>query len=306
MNKLDPRIHTDFMHLKSLQSKAKSIHFLGRQHSKSVLSGRHSSRIRGRGLSFEELRDYRAGDDVRTIDWRVTARTGKPHIRVYSEEKDKSALLIVDQRLSMYFGSKHNMKSVTASELATLIAYSLVAQGDRIGGVIFNDHTVTSLKPSKRPAAIEQFVSLLSEFNCQLNVNCKNTEAVMHLNTPLQAAQRLISHDQIVVVLSDFSEVDETTDQYLSQIANHNSVILCLITDSLTQSLPKNMRLNVSDGDSQMLLNTFNEKTHNALNAVFLDRVAQIKSWQNRPNITVIPFCASLDSFEQLKQALAR
>lgn len=304
MASLDPRIHTSFAHLKQLQGKAKSIRFLGRQQAKSILSGRHASRIRGRGLSFEELRDYRAGDDIRTIDWRVTARTGKPHIRVYTEEKDKAAILIVDQRLSMFFGSVHNMKSVTASEIASLIAYSLFAQGDRIGGVLFNDHTVANFKPSKQPASLEYFIKQISAFNCLLHVDQIYKNPAMHLNQPLKAANRLVSHDQLIFVISDFSEVDEQTHQYLAQMARHNTVILCLITDSLTQTLPKNVSINVSDGISQMQLNTHNKKVHRELISTFTKRVEQIKGWQSESNLTVIPFCASEDTFEQLKAAL--
>ena len=104
---VDPGVHTllDF-------------HFRPRQPVHSLLAGRHASRLRGRGLAFEELRPYLPGDDIRTMDWHVTARTGKPHVRVYTEEKDRPVLLVVDQRQNMFFGSKRAMKSVAAAEAA--------------------------------------------------------------------------------------------------------------------------------------------------------------------------------------------
>ena len=89
----------------------------------SVLSGRYASRLRGRGLNFEEIRRYLPGDDVRTMDWKVTARTRSPHVRVYTEEKDRAVLLIVDQRINMFFGTRDKLKSVTAAELAALGAW---------------------------------------------------------------------------------------------------------------------------------------------------------------------------------------
>ena len=100
----DTRIHVSLAHLRSLQGAAQGLNFLPRQPSASVLNGRHASRLRGRGLNFEEMRHYLPGDDIRSIDWKATARTGTPHVRVFTEERDRPALLVVDQRMSMFFG----------------------------------------------------------------------------------------------------------------------------------------------------------------------------------------------------------
>ena len=88
----------------------------------SILAGRHASRLRGRGLNFEEIRRYLPGDDTRNMDWKVTARMRKPHVRVYTEERDRPCLLVVDQRQSMFFGTRRCMKSVAAAEVAALAA----------------------------------------------------------------------------------------------------------------------------------------------------------------------------------------
>ena len=116
----DARIHVSLAHLRGLQGAARGLSFLPRQPSASVLNGRHASRLRGRGLNFEEMRDYLPGDDIRSIDWKATARTGSPHVRVFTEERDRPALLVVDQRMSMFYGSVLNMKSVTAAEAAAI------------------------------------------------------------------------------------------------------------------------------------------------------------------------------------------
>src|SRR5210317_2057994 len=126
---IDPRVHVDLAHLRSLKGEARAISFRPRQPSHSILNGQHASKIKGRGLNFEELRHYAMGDDVRTIDWKVTARAGAPYVRVYTEERDRQALLIVDQRMSMLFGSALNMKSVTAAEAAALAAFSVREKG---------------------------------------------------------------------------------------------------------------------------------------------------------------------------------
>lgn len=302
---VDKRIYSEFKQLKSLQSRARKLSFLPKQHSNSVLAGRHNSRIRGRGLSFEELRDYRVGDDIRSIDWRVTARTGKPHVRVYAEEKDRSALIIVDQRINMFFGSTLNMKSVTAAESAAICAYRILEQGDRVGGVIFNDKTVSSYKPSKKPQSLEQFINSLSEFNLALNCELITPAQPMRLNQPLEAATRLIRHDQMIIIISDFDQVDEATEQYLSQMAAHNDVILCLVTDSINQQLPTDLNLNVSDGQQQITLDTSNKTLHNKLQTTFTARTDKVKSWQQQLGITVIELDASKDTLNQFSSAFA-
>ena len=130
-----------------IQFKARNFSFLPQQPVTSILSGRYASRLRGRGLNFEELRRYLPGDDIRTMDWKVTARTRSPHVRVYTEEKDRAVLLIVDQRINMFFGTRNRLKSVTAAELAALGAWRAVDVGDRVGAVVFNDTGLVDIKP---------------------------------------------------------------------------------------------------------------------------------------------------------------
>ena len=117
--------YVDLDELIGFEQKGRKVSFLPRQAVHSLLSGRLASRMRGRGLNFEEIRDYRAGDDVRSIDWKVTARLQKPHVRVFNEERDRPALLVVDQRLSMFFGSRHAMKSVTTAQASAIAAWRI-------------------------------------------------------------------------------------------------------------------------------------------------------------------------------------
>ena len=113
----EPGVYVELDQLVRLQYRASGFSFLPRQPVHSLLAGRRGSRLRGRGLDFEEIRGYLPGDDIRTMDWRVTARTRKPHVRVYTEERDRPVLLVVDQRLGMFFGSRRAMKSVVAAVL---------------------------------------------------------------------------------------------------------------------------------------------------------------------------------------------
>src|ERR1700742_3614630 len=142
-----PGAYADLGALIRLRFQAHGFSLLPRQPVHSILAGRHASRLRGRGLNFEEIRRYLPGDDVRQIDWKVTMRTGKTHCRVYTEEKERSVLLVVDQRLSMFFGSVKNMKSLTAAEVTALAAWRVVAQKDRVGAIVFNDTKIAEVRP---------------------------------------------------------------------------------------------------------------------------------------------------------------
>src|ERR1700743_111771 len=130
-------IYITFDDLLGLKHRAKGFSFLPRQPVHSLLTGRHGSRLRGRGLTFEELRPYYEGDDVRAIDWASTARTGMPQLRVYTEERDRQVILLVDQRLGMFFGSRRAMKSVVAAEAAALAAWRAAPLGGRLRGAGF-------------------------------------------------------------------------------------------------------------------------------------------------------------------------
>ena len=153
-----PGVYVSLDDLLALEYRGRKVSFLPRQPVRSLLSGRFASRMRGRGLNFEEIRDYRPGDDVRSIDWKVTARLQKPHIRVFNEERDRQALLVVDQRLSMFFGSRRAMKSVAAAEAAAIGAWRVLGAGDRVGAIVFDDRELTEFRPRRSRSTVLQIL----------------------------------------------------------------------------------------------------------------------------------------------------
>src|SRR5215475_13905354 len=157
--------YTDLDALIALQFKAQGFTLKHNQPVHSLLFGRRASHVRGRGLDFEELRSYVSGDDVRSIDWRVTARAQKPYVRVYSEERDRPTMLVVDQRINMFFGSRVSMKSVVAAEIAALAAWRVFHQGDRIGAFIFNDDTTEQIRMRRSRATVLRILDRISYQN---------------------------------------------------------------------------------------------------------------------------------------------
>src|SRR5262249_6826541 len=213
----------------------------------SLLSGRFASRMRGRGLNFEEIRDYRAGDDVRLIDWKVTARLRKPHVRVFNEERDRQALMIVDQRLSMFFGSRLAMKSVTAAQAATIGAWRVLAVRDRVGALVVNDRDILEIGARRRPATLVQTLPADVAPNGELGVGRGLVSAPVMLNTALERAQRRALHDAAVIIISDFDGADDTTRKMVGAMTRHNNVVALLVHDPLQSDLPPSASMTVTD-----------------------------------------------------------
>ncbi|MDV7144968.1 DUF58 domain-containing protein [Tropicimonas sp. TH_r6] len=295
----DPRIYTDLAHLRRLAGPARALSFLPRQPARSALNGRHASRLRGRGLNFEELRNYQIGDDPRTIDWKVTARTGEPYVRVYTEERDRPALLLVDQRMSMFYGSVLNMKSVTAAEAAALAAFRIRAQGDRVGGIVFTDDSVAELRPKASDLALNRMLTALAEANCALHAE-RETKAALPLNRPLEAAVRIARTGSLILVFSDFAEVDDRTEKLIRQLAAHNDVILFPISDPSGLALPEKFRITASDGALQVELDATHGETMRKVEEVVSGRIARVLEWTRKYGVPVLPLSAGQETLPQL------
>lgn len=299
----DPRIHADLAHLRGLSRAARALSLLPRQPVRSALNGRHASRLRGRGLNFEELRNYQIGDDPRTIDWKVTARTGEPYVRVYTEERDRPALLVVDQRMSMFFGTEHNMKSVTAAEAATLAAFRIRAQGDRVGGIVFSDTAVAELRPKASGRALNRLISTIAEANCALNAGVE-VAGSMPLNRPLEAASRIATIGNMILVFSDFGEVDDHTEKLVRRMAQHNDVILFPVTDRAGPQTLDGMRMVVSDGRLQAELDMRDAGVSTGVEEVTATRVARAIGWTQKYGIPVLPLTSARDTLPQMRELL--
>ncbi|WP_237220183.1 DUF58 domain-containing protein [Salipiger sp. CCB-MM3] len=299
----DPRIHTDLAYLRSLEGPARGLSFLPRQPAQSVLNGRHASRLRGRGLNFEELRDYLPGDDIRAIDWKVTARTGTPHVRVMTEERDRPALLVVDQRMSMFFGTKRSMKSVTAAEAAAMTAFRILDQGDRVGGIVFGDELLAEIRPQRSRAALNRFLTALSDANALLHAEAPNVPP-LGLTQVLRAVARIASRNHLIVVLSDFDGIDAETDRIVSGLARHNDLILVPVTDPSAGELPKGMRLIVTDGELQAEIDTDAPGARHGLIEMSKGRLADVLDWQRRFGVAVLPLSAGEETLPQMRRLL--
>ena len=294
-------IHVSLEHLKNLQGAAAGLNFLPSQPSGSVLNGRHASRLRGRGLNFEEMRNYLPGDDIRAIDWKATARTGSPHVRVFTEERDRPALLVVDQRMSMFYGSRFNMKSVTAAEVAAIAAFRVLAAGDRVGGIVFNETERLEYVPRRSQKQLFSFLEGIVRLNGQLNADNPSNAAPGSLNDVLTSAARLATHDHLVLILSDFDGIDEHTEKHLTGIAAHNDLILGLVNDPSARTLSRQVKTILGDGQRQAEVDFSREEVVAAVREVSSGRLDRILEWQTRINLSVLPVSAGEETLGQLR-----
>jgi uncharacterized protein (DUF58 family) len=299
-----PGVYVDLDELIALEGRDRRVSFLPRQPVHSLLSGRFASRMRGRGLNFEEIRDYRPGDDVRSIDWKVTARLQKPHIRVFNEERDRQALLVIDQRLSMFFGSRLAMKSVTAAQAAAIGAWRVLGVGDRVGAIVFNDQDIVEIKARRSRATVLQILSAIVGQNQQLGVGRGLVSAPVMLNNALERAERRALHDATVIIVSDFDGADATTRKMVGAMTRHNDVVALLVHDPLQSDLPAAARMTVTDGELQIQLEVGRDSVRRSIEQATQDRLKGVFAWTRELGVPVLPLSAAEEVAPQLRRLL--
>jgi uncharacterized protein (DUF58 family) len=287
-----------------LQFKAQGFSFLPRQPLHSVLYGRHASRLRGRGLNFEELRQYLPGDDIRALDWRVMARTGKPHVRVYSEERDRSVWLLIDQRITMFFGSRARMKSVTAAEAAALAAWRVLAVGDRVGALVFDDADIREIRPQRSRSQVMRILATLLEKNHALSAGSGITAGPGMLDQALNRVSAHARHDALICVISDGSGAGSETRRLVTSLSEHNDVIIALVYDELERELPVSGRLLVSDGHGQLDFDSSGRRLQEDFRADFERRLQTLQALSRRHAIPLLALNGSDPLPEQIRAAL--
>jgi uncharacterized protein (DUF58 family) len=245
-------VRVDVGGLVKLRAQASGFSFLPRQPIHSLLAGRHASRLRGRGLQFEEIRGYLPGDDPRSIDWKVTARMRTPHTRVFTEERERRVMLVVDQRRAMFFGSRVAMKSVTAAEAAALGAWRTLAVGDRPGAVVFGDEGVEEIRPHRSRRCVLRILHTLARATGKLTEPATGPGRPEQLDRVLERVERTAGHDALVVLISDLDGAGPETRRRLTRIGRHNDVMIVRVQDPLEAELPQAGELVVGDGLLQL------------------------------------------------------
>ena len=263
-------------------------------------SGGYLSPFKGRGMEFEESRMYQAGDDIRNMDWRVTARTGAAHMKVFREERERSVLMWVDYRRPMFFATQGVFKSVLAARAAALLAWSAIQHGDRLGGLIFSEQQHTEVRPQRGDKAVLHFIKKLAEHPAWLKRDgSADNESVTQ---SLIRLRRVAKPGSLIILYSDFNKFDPQAESHLIQLSRHNDVIMLFFYDPLESQLPPAGLYHFSDGNKTTVLNTGDSMVCSSYHQKFQQHQEYLQTLCRRYGMYFIS-CASNADLEQTLQS---
>ena len=263
-------------------------------------NGTYLSPFKGRGMDFEESRMYQAGDDIRNMDWRVTARTGAAHTKVFREERERAVLMWVDFRRPMFFATQGAFKSVLAARAAALLAWSAVQHGDRVGGLIFSEHQHEELRPQRGDRSVLHLIKKLAHHPAWTDTQTQGNESDTSIQSLIRL-RRVAKPGSLIILCSDFHNLDAQAESHLTQLARHNDVIMLFFHDPLESHLPPRGLYQISDGQHSMLLNTGDNSLRQRHQQKFAQHQDYLRSLCRRHGMFFLP-CATHEPLEQTLQ----
>lgn len=270
----------------------------------SLQTGAYVSHFRGRGMEFDESRPYQPGDDPRSIDWRVTARSTTAYTKLFREERERPVLVVVDLRSNMHFATRGCFKSVNAARAAALIAWAAHNRGDRLGGLIFGDTTHRELKPRLGRRAALRFVHQLAEHQDWQNRGVP--EDSEPLTQAMSALRRVARPGSLVVVISDFIGFNRAAQSYLSSVARHNEVLAVFLNDPLERQLPPPGRYRIVSPTDELAIDTFAAAARRDYENEFAERSHDLEAFCHRYGVHLMPLSTDDDPIAALQAALGR
>jgi uncharacterized protein (DUF58 family) len=285
-----------------LRYAARELTSFPRVQARQMMAGGHRSRFRGRGMDFDEVRIYQPGDDVRSIDWRVTAKTQTPHTKIFREERERPVLVVSDLRSSMFFGSQR-LKSVVACERSAALAWAGLNANDRVGGLVFGAQRQAEVKSRRSHHAVLQFIHELRDFSEQLLEPAADQLSLAHI---LEEARRFSLPGTTIFIVSDFHDFDEDCERHLFELARHGNLNFCHVFDSIETELPEPALYAVSDGERQTLLDTGNNRLRQAFADAFEARNQRLQKFSQQLSAGLLPFNSADSVMAVLAQAYGK
>jgi len=270
----------------------------------SLQTGAYVSHFRGRGMEFDESRPYQPGDDPRSIDWRVTARSSTAYTKLFREERERPVLIALDLRANMHFATRGCFKSVNASRAAALLAWAAHHRGDRLGGIVFGDSAHRELKPRLGRRAALRFVHELvahPDWHRQ-----QAAPEIDPLTQAMSALRRVTRPGSLVVVISDFVGFSRNAQSYLSSVARHNEVLAVFISDPLERQLPPPGRYRIVSPNREMAIDTFARAARRDYENEFAERSQALEAFCQRYGVHLMPMSTDDDPVAALQTALGR
>ena len=273
----------------------------------SLQTGAYVSHFRGRGMEFDESRPYQPGDDPRSIDWRVTARSTTAYTKLFREERERPVLVVADLRASMHFATRGCFKSVNASRAAALLSWAAHHRGDRLGGLIFGDTTHRELKPRLGRRAALRFVhELVNHPDWENRERAAEIDSEAALTQAMSALRRVARPGSLVVVLSDFLGFSRAAQSYLSSVARHNEVLAVFLNDPLERKLPPPGRYRLVSRDDELAIDTIAKSARRDYRDAFTRRTGELEAFCHRYGVHLMSMSTEDDPVATLQAALGR
>ena len=285
-----------------LRRYAQSVHYHPK--GRALRSGNHLSTVRGRGMDFSEVRNYQAGDEIRHMEWRVTARTGRPHVKIYQEERERPVVIVADFNPSMIFGTRIAFKSVIAARLAAILAWTVTKQGDRVGGFFFSATEHSEFIPRGRDSAVLPLLASLSHYTNQTEI--QREAKPRQLSDALIRLRRVVRPGSILVLLSDFYCMDSECEQQLNRLRSHNDVLAYHICDSIELAPPKPQQYAITDGQQELILDLGLSSVSHAYEEYCQQRIQSVQERFKRLQIQYVQTTAQADLALMVRQTFPR
>ncbi|MDP3844825.1 MAG: DUF58 domain-containing protein [Pseudomonas sp.] len=297
-----PGIQVSLNELIEMRHRARELQLFSTNAKHSPLAGLHHSKLRGRGVDFDQVRVYQPGDDVRTIDWRVTARSQVPHTKVFHEERERPIYILVEQSRRLFFGSSLMFKSVLAAHAASLIGWAVLGHNDRIGGLVFGNNQQHEIKPRRSKQSLLQLLNRLARANQTLHSELQ--VAGDDFSLALRRAREVLRPGSLAIVLCDERALSDSAEQQLTLLARHTDLLLLPLSDPLDHDLPAAGLLRFSQGDAQLELDTHSSDLRQAYRQTADARRARWKLLAQKLGTPLMPLTTQSPPLEQIREHL--
>lgn len=258
--------------------------------------GLHASSRKSRGMEFAESRPYQSGDDLRALDWRQTARRGRPFTKLFQEEHERPVRLLVDLGPSMRFGTRIAFKSVLAARAAALLAWRAVADGERVGGLIWNGSEMRAIRPQGRHHGVLTLLGCLAAASAVLPA-----ALALGLATPLHTLARTLRPGSLIVIISDFATLDAAAERQIVALAGSAELMLLHVYDTFEAQAPPPGRYQITDGQRSLSLDLRSDAARSAYGAAFAERSVALEQLARRAGAALV----ALATHVAIEKALA-
>ena len=297
--------YSDLAQLLRLRFAAQDLKLFAKRPVRSLLTGGERTRFRGRGIDFEEVRLYQPGDDIRTIDWRVTARTQVPHTKIFREERERPVFMVADQRATMFFGSQRCFKSVLCAHICALLGWAALGNSDRVGGLVFGDHTQRDIRPRRSKHAMLELLHQLQDYNHRLQSPIPPADGVKLVDI-LADTRRIAKPGCALFIVSDFHDFDAACEQQLFELARHTDVTLVHVFDPLERQLASNSILTISDGQSRCRIPANERRFQQAYHENYQKHLQDLTRSCQRLNLSLLSYATNDDIQHLLRERFGK